>query len=135
MARRRKRSHARDLLEQLGHFEEPRYKRWKELSERERLECVKRYIMFARARTRVRARWLLVSHLQWNKWWAFFDAPPIPKPSLPVFYAWLISLCRKAGLREVEDYRLLTRQRHRQQRIKGVLISSSALETLLSLSL
>ena len=132
MAKKRKRSHACELLEQL---EEPKYKRWKELSERERLECVKRYILFARSRTRIQARWLLISHLQWNKWWAFFDAPPIPKLTLPDFYAWLINICRKAGLREVEDYRLLTRQRHRAQRIKGILINNQALDMLLSLSL
>jgi hypothetical protein len=119
-------------LEQL---EQPKYRRWKELSERERLECVKRYILFAQARTRIQARWLLISHLQWNKWWAFFDAPPIPKPSLTGFYAWLLSICRKAGLREGEDYRLLHRQRHRQQRIKGILINNHALDALLSLSL
>jgi hypothetical protein len=111
-----------------------KYKRWGELSERERLECVKRYILFAQARTKVQARWLLISHLQWNKWWAFFDAPPIPKPSLPRFYEWLLAICEKAGLRE-EEYRLITRQRHRQKRVKGILVNSEALDTLLSLSL
>jgi hypothetical protein len=133
MARKRRHTHAHEqLLEQL---EQPKYRRWKELSERERLECVKRYILFAQARTRIQARWLLISHLQWNKWWAFFDAPPIPKRALPSFYAWLLDVCRKAGLRELEDYRLLTRQRHRQQRIKGILINNQALDALLSLSL
>jgi phage anti-repressor protein len=133
VARKRKRSHACELLEQLE--QEPKYKRWKELTERERLECLKRYIAFARSRTRVRARWLLISHLQWNKWWALFDAPPIPKRSFPAFYAWLLDTCRKAGLREDEDYRLIHRQRHRQQRVKGLLINNQALDALLSLSL
>jgi hypothetical protein len=120
-----------ELIKRLA--SEPKYRRWKELSESERLECVKRYILFTQARTKVPARWLLISHLQWNKWWPFFNAPPIPKPSIIPFYQWLANLCKKAGLQEALDYRLLTRQRHRQERVKGILINNEALDTLLSL--
>jgi len=122
----------RRLMEQLS---DAKYKRWRELSEEERLECLKRYIVFAQARTKVQARWLLISHLQWNKWWALFDAPPIPKRSITRFYSWLTGICEKAGLREGLDYRLLARQRHRQKRVKGVLVNNQALATLVSISL
>jgi hypothetical protein len=108
--------------------------RWKSLSESERLECLKRYIEFNRTRTKISARWLLISHIQWNKWCGTFNAPPIPLALTPRFYQWLADLCERSGLREGLEYKLAFRQRHQRERVKGLLIQYEALSRLLSLA-
>jgi len=105
---------------------------WSRLSEEERLECLKRFIEFSRSRVKIPARWLLISHIQWNRWREAFNAPPIPPLVIPSFYRWLKSLCEEAGLRERKDYRLTFRRRHRSRRVKGLLIRREALSKLLS---
>jgi hypothetical protein len=104
------------------------------LSEEERLESLKRFIEFSSSRVKIQARWFLVSHVQWNRWCKIFNAPPIPPAATPSFYRWLLKLCRRAGLRKREDYRLAFRRRHHSKRVKGLLIRREALSRLLSLA-
>ena len=104
------------------------------MSEEERLECLRRFIEFSCSRVKIPTRWLLISHIQWNRWREAFGAPPIPPLVIPGFYRWLESLCEETGLRERKDYRLIFRRRRRSRRVKGLLIRREALSKLLSLA-
>lgn len=100
------------------------------------MECLKRYVFFSRARRRYPARTLKISHVNWNRWCHVFDAPPLLNREAKAFYAWLLSLLRQLGLREGDDYVVVTvkwRAGSSRERVRAVLVRDDALDALLSL--
>jgi hypothetical protein len=105
-------------------------KKWGRLSEEERLECLKGYIVLARERRRYPCRLLRVDHHAWNRWWHVFGAPPIQKSETRRFYQWLISLLEARGLKVEEDFQVILKNGRRGERIAGILIPDHRIDVL-----